>query len=298
MTRGTAGEGRTDEMRLPWRMTLAVYYAVLLVACSALAFALWPTADLRAAVASNPSGAANLTATIPGLAAPVRVSYDHVLLALAFVAGALGSLVHGITSLARYRGSRKLYQSWFLWYLSLPPVGALLGAALFALLGGGLLVLSGNAVLNAPSVLALGFLSGMFSKDLIPKLGEIFGDLLATRQKLPDRLDPAAVLTRATPGALLGGGLQEVLLEGKGFQPGAYLRVDGKPYPLDVRDEAHAKAALPVAAWAAARELRVDSPSSTGVPFAIPTTEVPLDRAADAEKTVDGLGAGKDLLRT
>lgn len=279
-----------------YRFILSAYYVVLLAGLVVALFALWPPSDLRAAVAANPAGSANVTLSFFGAGPTAPVSYDHVLLMLALVAGALGSLVHGITSLARYRGSKRLYQSWFLWYLSLPPVGALLGMSVYGLLGGGLLVLSGSAVLNPPTILAIGFLSGMFSKDLIPKLAEIFGDLLKTREKLPDGLGSVPVITRVALGAEVGGKVQ-VDLTGRGFDKGATLKVGEATHALEVEDDGlRARAQVPVQEARLATVFRVDTPTATGQPFVIPLVSLTPKTPEDVDAALAELEAKKNAL--
>lgn len=292
----SAPSEKNPHMGLGYRIVLGTYYAILLVVFGVALFALWPPSDLRAAVAANPAGSANLTLSFFGVQEVGAVSYDHVLLMLALVAGALGSLVHGITSLARYRGSQRLYQSWFLWYLTLPPVGALLGMSVYGLLGGGLLVLSGSAVLNPPTILAVGFLSGMFSKDLIPKLAEIFGDLLKTREKLPDGLGSVPVITHLALGAEKAGKVA-VDLVGRGFQKGAFLRVGDATHPLEVAEDGlRAQALVPAAEARLATVFRVDTPTAKGQPFVLRDVSLTPKTKEEVEAALADLEARRKAL--
>ena len=113
----------------------------------------------------------------------VKASPDARLFITIVAAGALGSLVHCITSFADYVGNRSLKQSW-VWYLILrTPVGIALALLVYLVLRGGLIAPTlpeGGAnghtatVLNPYGLAAVAAMAGMFSKQATDKLAEVF----------------------------------------------------------------------------------------------------------------------------
>ena len=110
------------------------------------------------------------------------------LLQLAACAGALGGLIHMATSLARFVAFRDLERSWFLFYVFRPPVGAGLAVVVYFVLQTGLLspVSSGSAALGDGNdgvyrILAFSSLTGLFARQAIEKLSEVFDVMFRTR---------------------------------------------------------------------------------------------------------------------
>jgi hypothetical protein len=132
------------------------------------------------------------------------------LLLLVIFAGALGSYLHAIMSLADFIGNRTLTASWFWWYVTRPFLGMAMALVFYAVLRGGFLAGSpaDAKVVNPFGVLAIGALVGMFSDKAAQKLGDIFDvvfktavqrtDKLGADLPLIDRLEPATVLSGGT----------------------------------------------------------------------------------------------------
>jgi hypothetical protein len=96
--------------------------------------------------------------------------------------GALGSLIHFATSLAKYVGNRKLYRSWIVYYLLMPLEGASLAPIIYLLLRVGILSPAsandgGTQNLNLVAIYAFAGLTGLFSKQAIEMLAEVFGTI-------------------------------------------------------------------------------------------------------------------------
>jgi hypothetical protein len=109
------------------------------------------------------------------------------LLLLTLLGGALGGLIHALRSLAWYVGSRKLVRSWLGYYTSLPFVGALLAAAFYVVLRGGLF--SGSTTIQDTSpfgFLAVSFLVGMFSTQAALKLKKVADTFFTAAEPGPD----------------------------------------------------------------------------------------------------------------
>lgn len=114
-----------------------------------------------------------------------RAEWEVSLLKLVLCFGAVGGLLHLLTSLGRFVGSRTLERSWGLFYLLRPPIGAALGLLVYVILR--MTVLSQGAETEIPAVnvygvLAFSGLSGMFSRQAIEKLAEVF-DVLFQKTK-------------------------------------------------------------------------------------------------------------------
>ena len=109
-----------------------------------------------------------------------RAEWEVSLLKLVLCVGGIGGLLHLLTSLGRFVGSRTLERSWVLFYLLRPPIGAGLGLLVYFILRMSVLAQGTNAEIpevNVYGVLALSGLAGMFSRQAIEKLAEVF-DLL------------------------------------------------------------------------------------------------------------------------
>jgi hypothetical protein len=127
------------------------------------------------------------------------------LLLLAVCAGALGSYLHAIQSLADFIGNRTLIASWFWWYITRPFLGMAMALIFYAVLRGGFLAgTPGDAkIVNPFGVVVVGALVGMFADKAAQKLGEIFDTLFTSEDprggKLAspviDKLEPDTVRT-------------------------------------------------------------------------------------------------------
>ena len=115
-------------------------------------------------------------------------SPDQGLLLLALLAGITGSFLHASQSPSSYIGNADFKASWTVWYLLRPWIGGTLALALYFAFRAGLI--AGASAVNPYGVVALGLLSGWFSKTTTDKLQEVFETLLSTDQdkKRKDKL--------------------------------------------------------------------------------------------------------------
>lgn len=171
---------------------------------------------------------------------PFPVAPDLRIFFTVIAAGALGSLIHTVTSFADYVGNRRLSRSWIWWLVLRTPVGIALALLFYLVLRGGLIVptLPGNTqqanatqLLNPYGIAAISALAGMFSKQATDKLREIFDTLFRTQQPV-ERADPLApatpVISGTDPVKLTVNKPQELTVQGSGFQPDCEARVNGK----------------------------------------------------------------------
>jgi hypothetical protein len=108
------------------------------------------------------------------------------------VLGALGGLIHLITSLVMYIGNRQLVRGWLLYYLVAPFLGAALAPIVFLLLSNSVVEsVSGSGIntqnLNLPGLYAIAALTGMFARQAAEKLADIF-TLVFSKVSAQDRL--------------------------------------------------------------------------------------------------------------
>ncbi len=111
---------------------------------------------------------------------------DHVseisLLLLVLIVGALGACLHALTSLSEYVGNKKFKKSWALWYILRPFVGAILSLLFYFVIHGGLFPQSGVTGRKFYGIMALAGLIGLFSKQALYKLSDLF-DVLFKSEK-------------------------------------------------------------------------------------------------------------------
>jgi hypothetical protein len=104
------------------------------------------------------------------------------LLLLVILAGALGSSAHGATSLASYVGNKKFNSTWTWWYILRPFIGMVIAVIIYFVLRAGFLTMGGDEKNISPyGIVAFAALAGMFSKNAIDKLSELFDTLFKTR---------------------------------------------------------------------------------------------------------------------
>jgi len=105
--------------------------------------------------------------------------------------GLLGGFLHTTSSLAIYIGNRRLLRSWIVYYLLMPVEGAALAPITYLLLRVGVLAPATNEAstgnLNLLGLYAFAALTGLFSKQAIEMLADVFGRIF----KKVEAKDPA-----------------------------------------------------------------------------------------------------------
>ena len=96
--------------------------------------------------------------------------------------GALGGFVHLTSSLAKYIGNRQLVRSWIVYYLLMPLEGSALAVTVYLMLRVGVLnpaATGGTATqnLNWVGIYALSTLAGLFSKQALEMLSDVFNTI-------------------------------------------------------------------------------------------------------------------------
>jgi hypothetical protein len=138
-------------------------YFLLLGICTTYAlWMIWPYSGAPASV------------RVFGLAIDFSNDVDARLLLIALLAGLLGALIHITTSFATYLGNQSFYGSWISWYVMRPLIGMILGLLFYFIVRAGLVTSSGANALNPFGVAAVSGLAGLFSKQTVDKLRDIF----------------------------------------------------------------------------------------------------------------------------
>lgn len=123
------------------------------------------------------------------------------LLLLVISAGALGSYIHAIRSLADFIGNRSLIASWFWFYVTKPFVGMAMALLFYSAVRGGFVAGSPADVksVNPFGVFALAGMVGMFADKAGQKLAEIFEALFKSADQRKDPLTPLEITTSGLP---------------------------------------------------------------------------------------------------
>ena len=141
------------------------------------------------------------------------ITLEVQLFLLVLCAGALGSYIHALKSLADFIGNRTLTASWFWWYITRPFLGMAMALVFYALLRGGFLAgtPADARIVNPFGVIAVGALVGMFADKASQKLAEIFDTLFKSADTRSDKLN-APTIDRVVPDKIAAGTKGAILL--------------------------------------------------------------------------------------
>jgi hypothetical protein len=148
-----------------------------------------PPAKSLAKSPAAKSPAAGLTATSPATSPsdqkeiPGKVT-EQAILWMVILMGALGGFLYLASSMATYVGNRQLLRSWIVYYILIPFQGAALAPVIYLLLRVGVLnpantTASGRPMesLNLIGIYAFAALTGLFSKQAIEMMADVFATI-------------------------------------------------------------------------------------------------------------------------
>jgi hypothetical protein len=159
-------------------LALGIFVAAITSLALFVMVEIWPAVE--AATATNPTRTIQINVASFGFAATPSV----VMLLLVLLMGALGSSIYGIRALVTHVGKGDFEASWSSWYLLTPLVGAGLALVVYFTLLGGLLGGSANtAVINPYGIAATAGLTGLFSRNALDKLAEVFDALFGESKR-------------------------------------------------------------------------------------------------------------------
>ena len=134
-----------------------------------------------------------------------EISQELRLLLLTISIGALGASIIALQSIADYRGQRKLTNSWVMFYLVRPFVGAGVALVFYVVIRGGFLAGTDiDARTTTPyGIVAVAALVGMFSDKAVLKLNEVFLTLFKTEDDRGDKLVDLSIDDTTLPNATI-----------------------------------------------------------------------------------------------
>jgi hypothetical protein len=112
---------------------------------------------------------------------PGVLERSYLLLTLLF--GLLGGSAHGLGSLMDFRGQRRLFRSWTLWYFMLPILGGIMAFIFYVAVRAGFITADATRSINVFGVAAISVLVGLFTDDATNKLAEVFRTMFKTAGK-------------------------------------------------------------------------------------------------------------------
>lgn len=172
---------------------------------------------------------------LPAQRAPFTISLDVRIILMVMMAGGLGSFIHAATSFGDYVGNEKLTTNWSWWYVLRPFIGMILAIIFYLVIRGGFLSAGTEAgKINPFGIAALAALVGIFSKQAIDKLDEVFNTLFRTAsdggdaKRKDNLLNPIPNVTEIDPQSVEPKTENViVIVKGTGFVEGAVIRVNG-----------------------------------------------------------------------
>jgi hypothetical protein len=118
--------------------------------------------------------------------------------------GALGGCLHWTSSLAMYIGNGAFLRRWIPYYVLMPFEGGALATVIYLLLRVGVLspsaVSSGPGNLNLLSLYAFAGLTGLFTKQAMQMLADVFS-VIFTKIQAKDSTETGQATQPSTPGA-------------------------------------------------------------------------------------------------
>lgn len=209
------------------RTVLGSYLTLLSILLAYLVYEIWPTAEPDAS-----GRIPDTTITLFGDLIELTVSAELRLILLVMVVGALGSYVHAATSFANYVGNRRLELSWGWWYILRPFIGLSLALVFYFVIRGGLFSTGARtADISTFGIAAVSGLVGMFSKQAISKLKELFDNLFKA-EELEDRLtSPVPAIVTIEPSTVQAGRDLSLTVNGSHFLRESRVRFKGEDRP-------------------------------------------------------------------
>lgn len=157
-------------------------------------------------------------------------------LIICIIAGVLGACLHAIVSLGVFSGNHDFDPSWFTWYIFRPFVGGIL-AMLFYFVFRGDFIVEVNSTTSFHGLVALSGMIGLFSKQALDKLSEIFDIVfLNTKaEKLRGKLvekNPVPGIKKIAPDPVEFENDEPAFkIKGNDFVKESVVRVNGKDMP-------------------------------------------------------------------
>lgn len=155
------------------------------------------------------------------------------LLLIVLLAGALGSIVHGLRSMTMYVGNRQLRWSWMAYYAVLPFSGATTALVFYLVIRGGFFSPTSDFSQTSPfGFAAFAAIVGLFSQNAILKLQKIAETIFEPNEQQSDSLaaSGAPSIAKVVRKPTVEGGREDLVeITGANFSKNAQLLVNDKP---------------------------------------------------------------------
>lgn len=207
-------------------ITIGIILVVLAFILGYLLFAFWnqPPADASGKIP-------DITVDLFGFSVVISAELRIVLLVM--IVGLIGSYIHTTISFVNFTGNRELTQSWLWYYTTRPFVAPFLALIFYFLLRGGMLSAGvGSEDVNQYGILAVSLLVGLFSKQAIEKLEELFRNLFKAKEdQLKDKLSNSKPeISNIIPKPIPQGQQTKAKVIGKGFIKESEVVIDGNKW--------------------------------------------------------------------
>ncbi len=164
------------------------------------------------------------------------------LLILVILTGALGASLHGATSLSEYIGNKTFSNQWVTWYLLRPFVGGVLVILFYFVMRAGF-ISNFNSATNFYAIIAISGLVGLFSKQALYKLSDVFDALFKSDQgnKLEGKLEqknPVPDINKISPSEIDPAAQDKTItVTGCDFIKPSVVKLNGEDIPTKFIDE-------------------------------------------------------------
>ncbi len=253
---------KTDPAIL-WSRILSIYLVVMVVILGALFYCYWDLRFTNNMVEKSTLESITLDSlSINNSNVPVPHSIDalpkgalkysveeEVLITLAIIVGAFGALLHAIVSIGVFAGNRSFEDEWSIWYFFRPIVGGLLALIVYFIVRAGFIGgIQGNSGIY--TVLAISGLAGMFSKQALEKLSELFDVIFQSKKSEGYRgklvaNNPAPTIVSINPDSVEAGPDDaSITVTGTGFIKTSVVRVNQLPVTTEYASSTELKAII------------------------------------------------------
>ncbi len=158
--------------------------AALTRRADSLARLVTPASRLPSGTAMSKDTAASALTGSKEAAAKESEANDLTFLLIALLAGVLGGSAGGLSSLMDFRGERRLFRSWTLWYFSQPLVAGMIAIIFYIVVRAGFFSTDTYPQsVNVFGIAAFSALVGLFTDDATTKLSEVFKTMFASTAK-------------------------------------------------------------------------------------------------------------------
>ena len=214
-----------------WHRIIASYLIIMVIVEMGIMFACWPS---NSEVQNIMQGEEQATeSTVPQNTSKQDADdLETSLLVLVIVIGGLGATLHGLTSAAAYIGNKTFDKNWVTWYFVRPFVGGVLAVLFYFVVRAGF-IKNFDAAGDRYVIIALSGLVGLFSKNALQKLSDVFETLFLSSkdEQLKDKLDennPVPSIATIIPANVNPADPEKVItVTGKGFVKTSIVRCNG-----------------------------------------------------------------------